>query len=365
MSAQPQNAWARGPPSIPRPVQALRSTQAATTTPTRLPSSYPDNKQVPTVATIKTIAFPEFDYSKIKDQLCSAATFARVLKEVNDTNDDFLSLRTDIIQTETVGILHFVQYPADGALCNKPIFGRIIFNRYYPSSPPVVHIFTRTDRYNVDIFNSNCYNMSYLSSSACFDILKTKEHGGTWVPDITISALLASLLQSIVSVSVPQQYGGEIKEFVTMEKLEHIHNNVQTVLIKYERYMPPGRVIEKFKGHPIETDYFSFPRNEISTRRSMEQSLISEKFVLSNINALSIEIDLSDLQNNLSTVFSIVMTTNPNWKNHHNPGHHGSQMSFVNKNSNHRSGFALNSKRFLKMNTVPFCISKKTVFGKN
>jgi len=37
----------------------------------------------------------------------------------------------------------------------------------------------------------------------CFDVLRNKEDGGIWESDFTISALIASLVQSIVSNYVP------------------------------------------------------------------------------------------------------------------------------------------------------------------
>jgi ubiquitin-protein ligase len=273
---------------------------------------------------MNTTKFREFDYSTISDKLCSPQTFVRILKEISDTNDDFKTLRTIIKETETVGVLHFVQYPADGALADKPIFGRIIVTKYYPSEAPVVHIFTKTDRYNVDVFHSNCYSLNGLSSSVCFDILTTG-YGGTWNPEYTISALLASLLQAIVSSSVPQKYGPDIKEFVSMEKLTNINRQVQMTYDKYKGLIPAGRIIEKTTGFPIKTVNVPFSYNvEAGSRlypklESVVHStvkgnpnpvIMSSKGFKLNEGPFSVLIDCSELNVNPSTVFSIILGTN-------------------------------------------------------
>jgi len=259
----------------------------------------------------KQFEYPEFDYNKIKDKLCTPQTFQKILKEVKDVNDDFHNLRTVIKETETVGVLHFIQYPADGALSNKPIFGRVIITNYYPETPPIVHIFTRTNRFNVDVYNNYCYDLTSLHSSACFDILNAG-YGGTWQKDFTLSALLASLLQAIVSMYVAQQHGGEVSEFVSMEKLSDIHKNVEQTYNKYRRYIPEGRLIKKVEPETINTKCFDFGSvKEFETLT--EKTVISKAFKLNEIeNSLSIGVDCSELYKNKSTVFSIVMTTNPN-----------------------------------------------------
>jgi ubiquitin-protein ligase len=254
--------------------------------------------------------FPEFDYDVIKNNLCSLQTFQRVLAEIKNLNDDFFTLRTIIKETEFVGVLHFIQYPADGALSDKPIFGRIIITNTYPETAPIVHIFTRTERFNVDVYNSYCYDLKSLHSSACFDILNAG-YGGTWQKDFTISALLASLLQSIVSIDVPQQYGSPIKEFVTMEKLDTITESVKHTFNKYRKYIPEGRLIKKTDPVTIDTVNFKFDKPIFSTET--ETTVKSKPFTLGTMNSssMSIGIDCSDLAKNKSTVFSIVMTTNP------------------------------------------------------
>src|SRR5574343_600207 len=263
----------------------------------------------------KSLEYPEFDYETIRHKLCSAQTFQRVLKEASDVNSEFHTLRTIIKAADTVGVLHFVQYPADGALTNKPIFGRILIPRDYPENPPIVHIFTKTERWNVDIYNGYCYRLDDMHSSACFDILRSEDDGGTWKPEFTLSALLASLLQSIVSINVPQEYGSDIKEFVSMEKLESIYKNVSTTYNKYSQYIPEEArvescVINKVSPVPIETNKLEFIQNSFSAMTEMV--LESNPFKLSDIkDSLSIGIDCSNLYKNMSTVFSIVLTTNP------------------------------------------------------
>ncbi len=258
----------------------------------------------------KSFEYPEFDYKKIADKLCTPQTFQRILKEIKDTNDDFKTLRTVITETETVGVLHFVQYPADGALADKPIFGRIIITKYYPQEAPIVHIFTKTNRFNVDVYNSYSYDLKNLHSSVCFDIVNSG-YGGSWKSDYTISALLASLLQAIVSYMVAQQHGPDVAEFVTMEKLADIHRNVDQTYEKYRKYVPQGRLLDKPKPCEVDTELFEWPSKSFDTKAKTESFLNTRPFILGS-ETYSVGIDLTELELNKSTVFSIVLTNDPN-----------------------------------------------------
>jgi ubiquitin-protein ligase len=55
---------------------------------------------------------------------------------------------------DTIGILHYLMYPADGAMADKPLCGRVLIPKEYPELPPVVHLLTPTNRYNVDVYNA-------------------------------------------------------------------------------------------------------------------------------------------------------------------------------------------------------------------
>ena len=262
-----------------------------------------------------------FDYSKIqKEKLCSLANYKKVLKEVQDVNDDFKTLRTRIEAVpDYLGIFHFLLYPSDGAIADKPICGRIFITSDYPQGPPIVHVLTMTNRYNVDIFNSSAYTLSTLHSSSCFDILKAgyagSENSGSWKKDYTISALIASLLQSIVTINVPQQYGPEIQEFVTMEKLKKIHLEVDKTYNRYSRLMPEGLIIDGILSNKVITEQFIFKENQfISNTNNADNAdsvIVSDPVTITSKKVLSIGLDLSKLQKNVNTVFSIVLTTNP------------------------------------------------------
>jgi ubiquitin-protein ligase len=171
------------------------------------------------------------------EKLCNALIWKRILREVKDVNDDFISLRTNIgIVEDTIGVLHFLLYPGDGALSEKPLCGRIIIPYDYPTSPPIVHLFTRTMRYNVDAYHGRA-ERNAMGSSMCFDILRSEQNGGIWNSQYTLSALIASLLQAIVSINVVQEYGGEKLEFVSMETLRSIHHSVDETYNAYKKVM--------------------------------------------------------------------------------------------------------------------------------
>jgi len=106
-------------------------------------------------------------------------------------------------------------FPNDGAISHLSLIGELIIRPSYPKDPLVLHLFTWTYRWNVDIYKY-CDNQSTM----CFDILRSKVHGGTWVPEYSISCLFASLMQAIVTPRVPQEYGYDLLEFVSMEKLD-------------------------------------------------------------------------------------------------------------------------------------------------
>ncbi|KAJ5151128.1 uncharacterized protein N7482_010380 [Penicillium canariense] len=138
----------------------------------------------------------------------------RVHKEVRDVNGDFHSLRTVLQETDNKFKWNFLLFPNDGALSHLPLIGELIIPERYPKDPPVLHLFTRTFRENVDVFRAHRNNDT--RSTMCFDILRAQWEGGTWDPEYTISCLFASLMQALVTPRVPQDHGRDRPEFVSM-----------------------------------------------------------------------------------------------------------------------------------------------------
>jgi len=65
-------------------------------------------------------------------------------------------------------------------------------------------------------------------SSICFDIVKPIDYPQSgWKSNYTITTVVASIMDAIVSYKVQQMYGGEKEEFVTMESLESSYSNVK------------------------------------------------------------------------------------------------------------------------------------------
>lgn len=254
------------------------------------------------------------------NKLCGPQAWKRVLREVKDVNDDFHSLRTCIgVVQDTIGALHYLLYPTDGALADKPLCGRILIPKDYPNVPPVIHLFTKTNRYNVDVYQSFAKpnNLHYIHSSMCFDMLNSKNKGGTWKSDYTLSALIASLLQAIVSTKVDQTDGSQITEFVTMEMLSAVYENVKSTYQLCKAIMPSKRKIALIEGIPVQTKYFYLPE-KISSLTENEDLLINSDPIMLQVtdnlmkeNIFSIGFNLSDLKTNPSTVFSIILSNTP------------------------------------------------------
>ena len=108
-----------------------------------------------------------------------------------------------------MNMFNFVMYPNDGAFCSLPLIGRIIIPQTYPTNPPVFHLFTKTNRANLDVFNYAAISNNMNNSSICFDIVKpTSMKESTWKTNYTLSTVFASIMGAIVSFKVPQMYGG-------------------------------------------------------------------------------------------------------------------------------------------------------------
>ena len=137
--------------------------------------------------------------------------YKRVIKEIIDVNNDFHSLRTVVTPSVSgnMNLFNFVMYPNDGAFCSLPLIGRIIIPATYPTNPPVFHLFTRTNRMNLDVYHG--YVNDVNNSSICFDLVKPISNPeSAWRPEFTISTVFASIMSVIVSFKVDQMWGGTI-----------------------------------------------------------------------------------------------------------------------------------------------------------
>ena len=254
------------------------------------------------------------------DRFCNSHAWKRVLREAQEINANFRSLKTCIaVVADTIGVLHFLLYPGDGAMADKPLCGRILIPKHYPTEPPVVHLFTRTNRYNVDIYNyfTEPDMLADMHSSMCFDILRSKNQCGIWDPEYTLSALISSLLQAIVSMKVAQEGGGEVTEFVSMEKLSAIHKSVESTYSRYKDTMPSRKEIIHLQGMQVPTKYFKL-LEKVTTYKHNQDLIIQSNPIFLQVpdekiadNVYSIGFDLSDLKTNPATVFSIILSQRP------------------------------------------------------
>ena len=247
----------------------------------------------------------------------SREIFARVLKEIKDVNDDFFNLRTVIVldPDRDVNTFYFTMIPNDGLYCHLPLIGRIIIPSAYPVEPPVFHLLTKTNRFNVDIYSYHAFSFNKSESSMCFDILKRKSNYGdlsAWKESYTISAVISALMQSIVSFTVPQMHGGEQQEFVTMESLQLGYTNVQETIKTYSNYIGDIPEIPANLAVEIPAEQLDFPKTikvESPNAKSFEKIFKSKGFYIGENLSYTCGFDLSKLTPNY--VFSVVLTTDP------------------------------------------------------
>jgi len=241
-------------------------------------------------------------------------SLARVNREIQDVNNDFHSLRTVIRPTEHKSFWNFVLFPNDGSMCHLPLIGELIIGTTYPRDPPVLHLFTKTKRWNVDVYRSNMNNSDY--STMCFDILRSKANGGTWAPEYTISCLFASLMQAIVTPEVPQEYGGEIHEFVSMEKLDDIKRSVnETYRLHHSKFpiLPTIPTIPATKVNASALKFTHIRGQHPATRLYFNDvdTFISDVFYLQKKDPTSFSA-LLDLRNlHPGVVFSVILSNQP------------------------------------------------------
>ncbi|GAP87532.1 hypothetical protein SAMD00023353_2600120 [Rosellinia necatrix] len=230
----------------------------------------------------------------------------RIWKEIKDVNSDFFNLRTIIAPApdDDFSQFYFAMSPNDGAMAHMTLAGCLYIPSTYPASPPVVHLYTKTGRYNVDVFRNAIGDKT--RSTLCFDILRSKEHGGIWKPEYSISSLLASLMSAIVSFYVPQQHGGDMAEFVSMGKLRDVKIAAVETYKRYKHLLPSLPEIPLVKARMVPAKQMSFP----ATIAVESETLVTSGPIYlqtSDTTLHSFAADLSELHEGI--VFSVVLSS--------------------------------------------------------
>ena len=235
----------------------------------------------------------------------------RVYREVQDVNNDFHSLRTVVRpKADNMNKWNFIMFPNDGAMSHLPLVGELIIPESYPTDPPVLHLFTRTFRYNVDVFSG--YVHDDKQSTMCFDILRSKAQNGKWERQFTISCLFESLMQALVTPRVPQEYDEDRLEFVTMEKLAEIKRAVRATVEKHKDVVGALPEIPIIRGTPIPAKPFVFipgTRSQSLTFQRGYNRYISQPIYLQEPHtgeARSTVLDLNNLH--AGVVFSVILS---------------------------------------------------------
>ncbi|KAI1337969.1 hypothetical protein F5Y15DRAFT_388453 [Xylariaceae sp. FL0016] len=234
------------------------------------------------------------------------AIYKRVWKEIEDVNSDFFNLRTKISPDphDDMTRFYFVMLPNDGAMAHLPLVGCFYIPEQYPDSPPAVHLYTTTGRYNVDVFRVAMKNKT--RSTMCFDILRNREDQGAWKPEYSISTLFASLMSAIVSFYVTQQYGGEKPEYVSMERLQAVKNYARDSYETHKDRLPSIPDIPLVEAVAIPAKALDFPK-QITT--DVQEVFSSGPIYLQTgdeSDVYSFAVDLSDLH--VGVIFSVVLS---------------------------------------------------------
>ena len=233
----------------------------------------------------------------------------RIMKEIEELNQD-PSLRS-VVQSDPddqMDIYYFTMIPNDGPMSGMPIVGRMVIPEHYPNSPPVLNVYTNTGRYNVDVYSS--YRESKTHSSLCFDILRSKANGGTWIPEYTISCLFASLIQAIVCYNVPQEYGGDHGEPVSMEKMAGLERSTYQTYNQYKHLVPEIPQYGKVYAIPVACRTLRFPASMRTGNVRQQQIYSSQPFKLTD--SMTCSFDVSDLKSNPYVVFSVILSNKKN-----------------------------------------------------
>ncbi|KAI1118405.1 hypothetical protein F5Y14DRAFT_400270 [Nemania sp. NC0429] len=232
----------------------------------------------------------------------------RVWNEIEDVNADFFNLRTVIKPSadDDLSRFYFAMSPNDGALAHMTVVGCFYIPDKYPESPPVVHVYTMTGRYNVDAYHDT---QSRTWSSLCFDILRSKRAGGAWRPEYTISSLFASVMSAIVSFYVPQQHGPVRPEYVSMEKLEVVKRDAVSVYDRYKHLVPSLPSIPLVEATMVPAEQMSFPD---TIKAEGNKKVTSGPIYLQDPDqsVQTFAVDLSQLHSGI--VFSVILSNSKN-----------------------------------------------------
>ncbi|CAG9978369.1 unnamed protein product [Clonostachys byssicola] len=234
-----------------------------------------------------------------------AKILKRLLKEIDDVNADFFNLRTVISldPEDDMTRFSFIMLPNDGAMAHLTLVGAMYIPDTYPESPPVIHLYTRTGRYNVDVFRGQLGNKN--ASSLCFNILRAKSKDGTWDEDFTISALFASLMSAIVSFYVPQEGGYSRPEYVSMETLRNVKLYVRESYNAHKDRMPAVPQIPLVEATMVKAKQMNFPPEIIAGET--ERVTAGPIFLQTRNSAVhSFAVDLSGLHEGI--IFSVILS---------------------------------------------------------
>ncbi|KAI1197815.1 hypothetical protein F5X97DRAFT_167499 [Nemania serpens] len=232
----------------------------------------------------------------------------RIWNEIQDVNADFFNLRTVIVPSpdDDLSRFFFAMSPNDGALAHTIVVGCFYIPITYPRSPPVVHLYTRTGRYNVDVYRRYHSGVGDRSrSTLCFDILLSKADGGAWRPEYSISSLVASLMSAIVSFYVPQQYGPAKPEYVSMEKLKAVKSDAVSVYDMYRHVIPSIPSIPLVEATMVPAEQMSFP-GTITAKGHTKVTSGPIYLQTPDQRAHTFAVDLSRLHSGI--VFSVILT---------------------------------------------------------
>ncbi|KAI1277337.1 hypothetical protein F5Y07DRAFT_388593 [Xylaria sp. FL0933] len=235
-----------------------------------------------------------------------SSTRRRVWKEIKAVNADFFNLRTVIAPApdDDFSQFYFVMSPNDGAMAHMTVAGCFYIPDTYPQSPPVVHLFTKTGRYNADVYSQ--YLGDRRRSTLCFDILRSQAAGGAWNSEYTISLLFASLMSAIVSFYVPQLSGPEVAEYVSMKKLNSVKKAAKETHERYKHLLPQLPDIPLVEAKAIPAKQMSFPST--LTAGVDTQTTVGPIYLQAPDQRVhSFAVDLSELHAGI--VFSVILSS--------------------------------------------------------
>jgi ubiquitin-protein ligase len=253
----------------------------------------------------------------------------KFIEEINQVSVYFHNIRTCFKQDSSdIDMYYFLIMPSDGYLSNLPISGRIIRSHDYPITPPIIHIFNKTGKTNVDIYIRNSgllkSSLGYTKrSSICFDILTD------WKPDYTLSLLFGSLIIEFSSYNSEQD---TCKFISSMKKLDFVRTEAFEKYSYWKEYLPeipilpkiyPSEIpssqmiFTKYKAIPLALQEYDYCRTGLGL---LNDSLISLSNLNVGCNYFNGPFILNDIQPktfkfklNLPSyiVFSVILTTNP------------------------------------------------------